>query len=153
MNNITASFNQFFAAGAGVSSEVFSQVGGLLTQLFTRGGMTSMLETICLIVVALSLGGIMEVCGFLDVILEALMRHVKSVTGIIASVLASAFMANVFLSEQYLSIIVPGRMFKRAFDERTWPAGSGEKKKLAPVMLSRSLEDSGTMTSVLVPWL
>ena len=75
-----------------------------------------MLETICLIVVALSLGGIMEVCGFLDVILDALMRHVKSVTGIIASVLASAFMANVFLSEQYLSIIVPGRMFKRAFE-------------------------------------
>ena len=131
-----------------ITPEVFSQVGGLLTQLFTRGGMTSMLETVCLIVVALSLGGIMEVCGFLDVILNALMRHVKSVTGLIASVLAAAFMGNVFLSEQYLSIIVPGRMFKRAFDERVWPNG----KKLAPVMLSRSLEDSGTMTSVLVPW-
>ncbi len=90
----------------------------------------------------------MEVCGFLDVILDALMRHVKTVTGMIGSVLASAFMANVFLSEQYLSIIVPGRMFKRAFDERKWQNG----KKLAPVMLSRSLEDSGTMTSVLVPW-
>ncbi|MBR1486656.1 MAG: Na+/H+ antiporter NhaC [Synergistaceae bacterium] len=154
MTEITGTFSQVFNSSAlSVTSEVFSQVGGLLTQLFTRGGMTSMLETICLIVVALSLGGIMEVCGFLDVILEALMRHVKSVTGIIASVLASAFMANVFLSEQYLSIIVPGRMFKRAFDENTWPAGkSGERKKLAPVMLSRSLEDSGTMTSVLVPW-
>ncbi|MBQ6775468.1 MAG: Na+/H+ antiporter NhaC [Synergistaceae bacterium] len=141
-------FMQTFSQSVDVTPEVFSQVGGLLTQLFTRGGMTSMLETICLIVVALSLGGIMEVCGFLDVILEALMRHVKSVTGIIASVLASAFMANVFLSEQYLSIIVPGRMFKRAFDDTVWPNG----KKLAPVMLSRSLEDSGTMTSVLVPW-
>ena len=151
MTEITGTFAQAFTTGSpalGVTSEVFSQVGGLLTQLFTRGGMTSMLETICLIVVALSLGGIMEVCGFLDVILEALMRHVKSVTGMIASVLASAFLANVFLSEQYLSIIVPGRMFKRAFDERTWQNG----KKLAPVMLSRSLEDSGTMTSVLVPW-
>ncbi|MBQ9419775.1 MAG: Na+/H+ antiporter NhaC, partial [Synergistaceae bacterium] len=148
MAEITGSLSHAFTAGSVVTSEVFSQVGGLLTQLFTRGGMTSMLETICLIVVALSLGGIMEVCGFLDVILEALMRHVKTVTGIIASVLASAFMANVFLSEQYLSIIVPGRMFKRAFDETTWPNG----KKLAPVMLSRSLEDSGTMTSVLVPW-
>ena len=152
MTEVTNAFSQVFTASSQVSSEVFSQVGGLLTALFTRGGMTSMLETICLIVVALSLGGIMEVCGFLDVILEALMRHVKSVTGIIASVLASAFMANVFLSEQYLSIIVPGRMFKRAFDEKTWPTRTGEKKKLAPVMLSRSLEDSGTMTSVLVPW-
>ena len=155
MGNITGAFSEVFKSGSAaltVNSEVFAQVGDLLTKLFTRGGMTSMLETICLIVVALSLGGIMEVCGFLDVILEALMRHVKSVTGIIASVLASAFMANVFLSEQYLSIIVPGRMFKRAFDEKTWPAPDGEMKKLAPVMLSRSLEDSGTMTSVLVPW-
>ena len=64
-----------------------------------------------------------------------------------ASVLASAFLANVFLSEQYLSIIVPGRMFRRAFEARAF-----DGKKLAPVMLSRSLEDSGTMTSVLVPW-
>ena len=151
MAEITGKFSQAFTAGSpalSVTADVFAKVGGLLTQLFTRGGMTSMLETICLIVVALSLGGIMEVCGFLDVILDALMRHVKSVTGMIGSVLASAFLANVFLSEQYLSIIVPGRMFKRAFDERTWPNG----KKLAPVMLSRSLEDSGTMTSVLVPW-
>ena len=155
MKSITETFNQVFITGSpamGVTSEVFSQVGGLLTQLFTRGGMTSMLETICLIVVALSLGGIMEVCGFLDVILEALMRHVKSVTGIIGSVLASAFLANVFLSEQYLSIIVPGRMFKRAFDDKTWPYKNNPERKLAPVMLSRSLEDSGTMTSVLVPW-
>ncbi len=148
MNEILATFSSAFTAETTVTSEVFSQVGGLLTQLFTRGGMTSMLETVCLIVVALSLGGIMEVCGFLDVILDSLMRHVKTVSGMIASVLASAFLANVFLSEQYLSIIVPGRMFKRAFEERTWKDG----KKLAPVMLSRSLEDSGTMTSVLVPW-
>ncbi len=151
MASVTGAFTQIFTAGSpamSVTPEIFSSVGGLLTQLFTRGGMTSMLETICLIVVALSLGGIMEVCGFLDVILDSLMRHVKSVAGMIGSVLASAFLANVFLSEQYLSIIVPGRMFKRAFDERTWQNG----KKLAPVMLSRSLEDSGTMTSVLVPW-
>ena len=151
MQAVTSTFTHAFTAGSPamtVTPEVFAKVGTLLTQLFTRGGMTSMLETICLIVVALSLGGIMEVCGFLDVILDALMRHVKSVAGLIGSVLASAFLANVFLSEQYLSIIVPGRMFKRAFDERTWKNG----KKLAPVMLSRSLEDSGTMTSVLVPW-
>ena len=132
---------------ASADPSAFSEVGGLLTQLFTRGGMTSMLETICLIVVALSLGGIMEVCGFLDAILEALMRRVRSVFGLIASVIASSFVANVFLSEQYLAIIVPGRMFRRAFEERSW-----DGRKLAPAMLSRSLEDSGTMTSVLVPW-
>ena len=151
MSNITSSFSNVFNVGSpalSVTSEVFSGIGELLTNLFTRGGMTSMLETICLIVVALSLGGIMEVCGFLDVILEALMRHVKSVAGLIGSVLASAFLANIFLSEQYLSIIVPGRMFRKAFENKVWKNG----KKLAPVMLSRSLEDSGTMTSVLVPW-
>ncbi|MBQ9564846.1 MAG: sodium:proton antiporter [Synergistaceae bacterium] len=150
MSAATGAFASAFPAGSpalSVTPEVFSSVGGLLTQLFTRGGMTSMLETICLIVVALSLGGIMEVCGFLDVILEALMRRVKSVFGLVASVLASSFIANVFLSEQYLSIIVPGRMFRRAFEERSFNG-----RRLAPVMLSRSLEDSGTMTSVLVPW-
>ncbi|MDO4787315.1 MAG: Na+/H+ antiporter NhaC [Fretibacterium sp.] len=138
-------------AGAFLSASTdpaaFSEVGRLLTQLFTRGGMISMLETICLIVVALSLGGIMEMCGFLDAILEALMRRVRSVFGLVASVIGSSFIANVFLSEQYLAIIVPGRMFRRAFEERSW-----DGRKLAPVMLSRSLEDSGTMTSVLVPW-
>ncbi|MBR0232504.1 MAG: Na+/H+ antiporter NhaC [Synergistaceae bacterium] len=141
-------FSEFVSLG-----ESLAAVANLLTQLFTRGGMTSMLETVCLIVVALSLGGIMEVCGFLDVILDSLMRHVRSVAGLIGSVLVSAFMANVFLSEQYLSIIVPGRMFKRAFDERTFKdKKTNVERKLAPVMLSRSLEDSGTMTSVLVPW-
>ncbi|MBQ6738332.1 MAG: Na+/H+ antiporter NhaC [Synergistaceae bacterium] len=141
-------FSEFVSLG-----ESQAAVANLLTQLFTRGGMTSMLETVCLIVVALSLCGIMEVCGFLDVILDSLMRHVKSVAGLIGSVLVSAFMANVFLSEQYLSIIVPGRMFKRAFDERTFKdKKTNVERKLAPVMLSRSLEDSGTMTSVLVPW-
>lgn len=150
MGEITGAFASAFEAGSpalGVTHEVFASTGTLLTQLFTRGGMTSMLETVCLIVVALSLGGIMEECGFLNVLLEALMRHVKTVFGLIGSVLASAFVANVFLSEQYLSIIVPGRMFRKAFDEREFNG-----KKLAPVMLSRSLEDSGTMTSVLVPW-
>ncbi len=150
MGEITGAFASAFESGSpalGVTHEVFASTGTLLTQLFTRGGMTSMLETVCLIVVALSLGGIMEECGFLNVLLEALMRHVKTVFGLIGSVLASAFVANVFLSEQYLSIIVPGRMFRKAFDEREFNG-----KKLAPVMLSRSLEDSGTMTSVLVPW-
>ena len=147
---VTAAFSSILPQGSpalSVTPDVFASVGGLLTELFTRGGMTSMLETVCLIVVALALGGIMEVCGFLDAILSALMRHVKTVFGMVASVLASAFIGNVFLSEQYLSIIVPGRMFRRAFEERTF-----DGRRLAPTMLSRSLEDSGTMTSVLVPW-
>lgn len=134
-------------AGVEATPDLFVAMGKLLNDLFSRGGMTSMLETICLIVVALALGGVMEVCGFLDVLLEALMARVQSVFGLVASVIVSCFVSNVFLSEQYLSIIVPGRMFRRAFDEREW-----DGKKLAPAMLSRTLEDSGTMTSVLVPW-
>lgn len=138
-------------AGTGIVSsaapDVFASVGTLLNDLFSRGGMTSMLETICLIVVALALGGVMEVCGFLDVILEALMARVKTVFGMVGSVMASCVLSNIFLSEQYLAIIVPGRMFRKAFEEREW-----DGKKLAPAMLSRTLEDGGTMTSVLVPW-
>lgn len=143
----TAPFAGIFTDTASIAPQLFSSTGTLLTNLFTRGGMVSMLETVCLIVVALSLGGAMEVCGFLDVILDALMRRVHSVFSLVMSVLLSSAIANVFLSEQYLAIIVPGRMFRRAFDEREFNG-----RRLAPSMLSRSLEDSGTMTSVLVPW-
>jgi NhaC family Na+:H+ antiporter len=123
------------------------EIGKMLTKLFTRGGMNGMMETIALILMALSLGGILEVCGFLEVIINKLLGLVKSVTGLIASVLVSCIFSNIFLADQYLSIVIPGRMFKGAFEKREFNG-----KKLAPVMLSRSLEDSGTLTSVLIPW-
>lgn len=84
----------------------------------------------------------MERCGFLEVLLHTILKGVRSVGGLCASVVVSCFVCNLFLGDQYLAIVMPGRMFKPAFDE----------KGLDPRMLSRSLEDAGTLTSVLIPW-
>ena len=114
----------------------------MLNDLLSRGGMMSMANTIALITCALSFGGIMERCGFLEVVLEAILKVVRSVGGLVASVIASCFLCNLFLGDQYLSIVMPGRIFKNAFE---W-------KGLHARMLSRSLEDCGTLSSVLIPW-
>jgi len=127
---------------AGIAPEMAKQVGEMLNELLTRGGMQSMNWTISLIICALSFGGIMERCGFLEVLLQTILKGVSSVGGLVASVIAACFCCNLFLGDQYLSIVMPGRMFKPAF----------EKKGLHPRMLSRSLEDCGTITSVLIPW-
>ena len=75
-------------------------------------------------------------------LLAAILRRVKGVTGLVTSVIVACIVTNVLLADQYVAIVLPGRMFKPAFDERG----------LHPRMLSRTLEDSGTMTSVLIPW-
>jgi NhaC family Na+:H+ antiporter len=126
----------------GVSPELAKDAGVMLSDLLTRGGLDSMMWTISLILSALSFGGIMERCGFLEVLLQTILKGVKSVGGMVTSVLASCFICNLFLGDQYLSIVMPGRMFKTAFDE----------KGLHAKMLSRTLEDAGTLTSVLIPW-
>jgi NhaC family Na+:H+ antiporter len=126
----------------GMVPELIQEVSGMLSDLLTRGGLDSMMWTISLILCALSFGGIMERCGFLEVLLHTILKSVKSVGGLVASVVVSCFVSNLFLGDQYLSIVMPGRMFKSAFDE----------KGLDARMLSRSLEDSGTLTSVLIPW-
>ena len=105
-------------------------------------GMSGMLGTIWLIVCAMVFGGVMEAIGALSRISAALLSMAKSVFGLFASTVASCLALNITASDQYLAIVVPGKMFKTAFD----------KKGLAPVNLSRTLEDSGTVTSVLVPW-
>ena len=105
-------------------------------------GMSGMLGTIWLIICAMVFGGVMEAIGALSRISSALLSMAKSVFGLFASTVASCLALNVTASDQYLAIVVPGKMFKSAFD----------KKGLAPVNLSRTLEDSGTVTSVLVPW-
>ena len=104
-------------------------------------GMSGMLGTIWLIICAMVFGGVMEAIGALSRISSALLNMAKSVFGLFASTVASCLALNVTASDQYLAIVVPGKMFKSAFD----------KKGLAPVNLSRTLEDSGTVTSVLVP--
>lgn len=113
-----------------------------LNDLFSSGGMYGMLGTIWLIICAMVFGGIMDAIGALSTISAALLKMAHTVFGLFASTVATCLALNVTASDQYLAIVVPGKMFKKAFED----------KNLAPENLSRTLEDSGTVTSVLVPW-
>jgi NhaC family Na+:H+ antiporter len=113
-----------------------------LNDLFTAGGIMGMLWTILLIISAMIFGGIMDGVGFLSKITTVLLKKAKSIFGLFASTVLSCVGLNVIASDQYLAIVIPGKMFKKAFEE----------KGLAPENLSRTLEDSGTVTSVLIPW-
>ena len=113
-----------------------------IVSLMERGGLQSMNWTISLILCAFTFGSTMDVCGFLKVMLQAIMKPIKSVGGMITAVILSCFVCDIFLGDQYLAIAMPGTMFKSEFD----------KSGLHPRMLSRSLEDAGTLLSVLVPW-
>jgi NhaC family Na+:H+ antiporter len=113
-----------------------------LNDLFSAGGMYGMLSTIWLIICAMVFGGVMDAIGALSRISQALLSVAKSTFGLFASTVASCLALNVTASDQYLALVVPGKMFKKAYED----------KGLAPENLSRTLEDSGTVTSVLVPW-
>jgi NhaC family Na+:H+ antiporter len=113
-----------------------------LNDLFSSGGMSGMLGTIWLIICAMVFGGVMDAIGALSRISSALLKLANSVFGLFASTVTSCLVLNVTASDQYLAIVVPGKMFSKAYKE----------KGLAPENLSRTLEDSGTVTSVLVPW-
>ncbi len=113
-----------------------------LNDLFSSGGMYGMLGTIWLIICAMVFGGVMDAIGALSTISAALLKMAHTVFGLFASTVATCLALNVTASDQYLAIVVPGKMFKKAYEERN----------LAPENLSRTLEDSGTVTSVLVPW-
>lgn len=113
-----------------------------IVKLMERGGLQSMNWTISLILCAFTFGFTMDVCGYLKVLLEAIMKPIKTVGGMIAATILSCFVCNLFLGDQYLAIAMPGTMFRPAYEE----------KGLHPRMLSRSLEDCGTLTSALIPW-
>ena len=113
-----------------------------LNDLFSSGGMKGMLGTIWLIVCAMVFGGVMDGIGALQRITKSLLAMAKSTFGLFASTVGSCLALNITASDQYLAIVVPGKMFSKAYAERG----------LAPENLSRTLEDSGTVTSVLVPW-
>ena len=101
-----------------------------------------MLGTIWLIICALVLGGVMDAIGALSRITASLLSVAKSTFGLFAATVTSCLALNITASDQYLAIVVPGKMFKKAYED----------KGLAPENLSRTLEDSGTVTSVLIPW-
>ncbi|WP_420601973.1 Na+/H+ antiporter NhaC family protein [Flagellimonas sp.] len=111
-------------------------------KLFKSKGMFGMLNTIWLIICAMVFGGIMDGIGALERITQSLLKMAKSTLGLFASTVGSCLALNITASDQYLAIVVPGKMFSKAYHDRG----------LAPENLSRTLEDSGTVTSVLVPW-
>jgi NhaC family Na+:H+ antiporter len=111
-------------------------------ELLSAGGMAGMLKTIWLILCAMTFGGVMEGAGLLQRITGSLMGLVRGDGSLVATTAASCVFTNVTASDQYLSIVVPGRMFAPVFREHG----------LDPRVLSRTLEDSGTVTSALVPW-
>jgi NhaC family Na+:H+ antiporter len=113
-----------------------------LVKLFKAKGMSGMLNTIWLIICAMVFGGVMDAIGALARISRALLKLAKTTFGLFAATVGSCLALNITASDQYLAIVVPGKMFKKAYHD----------KGLAPENLSRTLEDSGTVTSVLVPW-
>ena len=114
----------------------------VLSELLKGKGMSGMLGTVWLIFCALTFGGIMDAAGFLNTLTHALLKFARGTAGLIGATLASCGILNLTASDQYLAIVVPGRMFKKAYEDQG----------LKPENLSRALEDSGTVTSALVPW-
>jgi len=114
----------------------------MLSNLFSSKGMKGMLGTIWLILCAMVFGGVMEAIGALTRITDSLLKLFHTTFGLFASTVASCLALNLTASDQYLAIVVPGKMFSKAYAD----------KGLAPENLSRTLEDSGTVTSVLIPW-
>ena len=114
----------------------------MINKLLSTSGMAGMLNTIWLIICAMIFGGAMEATGLLKRVAEPIIRYAESTGSLIATTAGTCVFFNITASDQYLAIVVPGRMFADTYKE----------KGLAPENLSRTLEDSGTVTSVLVPW-
>jgi Na+:H+ antiporter, NhaC family len=131
----------------GVMMSLFGQISvvtdnAIVNELLVTRGMGGMLNTIWLIICAMVFGGIMEESGMLKVMAEAVIKKVHRVGSLIASTAATCVFFNITTSDQYLAILVPGRMYADVY----------KKRGLKPENLSRTLEDSATVTSVLVPW-
>ncbi len=111
-------------------------------ELLSSSGMAGMLSTVWLILCAMIFGGVMDMCGMLKVLANAIIKLAKTTGSLIAATATTCFVFNATASDQYIAIVVPGRMFRSTYKDRN----------LAPENLSRTLEDSGTVTSVLIPW-
>jgi len=114
----------------------------LVSDLLSSSGMYGMLGTIWLVVSAMIFGGVMDKAGFLNVISSLILKKVNSAGSLVTSTAGTCIFFNLTASDQYISIVVPGKMYSKIYKD----------KGLAPENLSRTLEDSGTVTSVLIPW-
>ena len=143
-NYARASYTSFMQAMYGDLNinDIIPNDDKAVNELFSTGGMSGMLPTIWLILSAMVFGGVMERSGMLSRIMRSIMKRVKSTGSLVASTAISCIFFNTTASDQYISIVVPGKMYSDAYKE----------KGLKQEVLSRTLEDSGTVTSVLIPW-
>lgn len=114
----------------------------MVDELLNRGGLDSMMWTVSLILLAMVFGGIMEKTGMLGVLADQILKIAKSTGSLVLATILTSIAINILAADQYLSIVIPGRMYKNAYDEMG----------LEPRLLSRTLEDGGTLTSPLIPW-
>lgn len=119
-----------------------STSNAMVNELFNGGGLESMMYTVSMTIVAMTFGGILEYSGILQVIMERVLKIVRSTGSLMATTIGTSFFTNVTCSEQYISIVVPSRMFAQTYKD----------KGLESKNLSRALEDGGTLTSVFIPW-
>jgi len=113
-----------------------------LNALFSQGGMSSMLETVWLILSAMAFGGVMENSGLLSRLIQSVLKAAKSDRSLLIATGLTSIGVNIIAGDQYMAIVLPGRMYREAFREHG----------IAPQTLSRQIEDTGTITSPLVPW-
>ena len=113
-----------------------------LSKLLDKGGLASMLNTIFLILTAMTFGGMLDSTGILRQLLDQVLRGVKRTGDLILATVGGGFITNILAADQFLAITLPGRLFTPAYDGRG----------LNRLSLSRTLEDSATLTSVLIPW-
>jgi len=141
---------QFTVQGGAIADAVNTLQNGFtietgnasVDELFSRGGIQDMMYTVSLALIAMAFAGVMEQTGMLQSIVEKILKLARTARSLVVSTVATSFLTNVAAGEQYLSILLPGRMYKKAYDD----------KGLHSKNLSRAVEDGGTVTSPLVPW-
>ncbi|MFF2455215.1 Na+/H+ antiporter NhaC [Peribacillus simplex] len=134
--------NMADAIAALQSGFVINTGNNMVDKLFNGGGLDSMMYTVSMTIVAMTFGGILENTGMLQAIVKQILKFAKTSRSVVASTVLSCFATNVTCSEQYISIVIPSRMYVKAYRD----------KGLHSKNLSRALEDGGTLTSVFVPW-
>ena len=113
-----------------------------IDSLLSRGGLFSMNYTSSLTIIVMVYGSLLEKLGVLEVVLEKLKVLTRTVGSLVCTTVVTAILVNLITASQYMSIVLPGRMFVSEY----------KKKDMLPQTLSRTLEDSGTVTSLLIPW-
>ena len=114
----------------------------MLQSLLNRGGMLAMMPTVIIIMLALALGGLLTEQKILQAVMMPLANRIKHGAGVITGTIVTGIAANFMIGEQYLATILPGQLWKQAFD----------RVGLSRLALGRSVEDSGTVVNYLVPW-